>query len=31
MNQKKLKQIFRDTDYVHTSGSPAERKAAEYL
>ena len=31
MNQKKLKQIFRDTDYVHSSGSPAELKAAEYL
>ena len=31
MNQKQLKQIFKDTDYVHTSGSPAELRAAEYL
>ena len=31
MNQRKLKQIFRDTDYVHTSGSAEELRAAEYL
>ena len=31
MNLKKLKQIFRDTDYVHASGTEAELKAAEYL
>ena len=31
MDQKKLRQIFADTDYVHRSGTPEERKAAEYL
>ncbi len=31
MNQRKLKQIFLDTDYVHTSGSAEELRAAEYL
>ncbi len=31
MNARKLKQIFRDTDYVHRSGTPEELRAAEYL
>ena len=31
MNSKALKKIFRDTDYVHTSGTPEEKRAAEYL
>ena len=31
MNQKQVRQILKDTDYVHTSGSPEELKAAEYL
>lgn len=31
MNQKTLKQIFHDTDYVHRSGTPEELQAAEYL
>ena len=31
MDQKKLRQIFADTDYVHRSGTPEERKTAEYL
>ena len=31
MDQKKLRQIFADTDYVHRSGTPEELKAAEYL
>ncbi len=31
MDQKKLKQIFLDTDFVHWSGTPEELKTAEYL
>lgn len=31
MDQKKLRQIFADTDYVHRSGTPEELKVAEYL
>ncbi len=31
MNNRKLKQIFKDTDYVHRSGTPEELRAAEYL
>ena len=31
MNKQALKQIFKDTDYVHRSGSPEELRAAEYL
>ena len=31
MNLKTLKQIFKDTDYVHRSGTPEELRAAEYL
>ena len=31
MNQKKLKQIFLDTDFVHRSGTPEELRVAEYL
>ena len=31
MDQKKLRQIFADTDYVHRSGTHVELKAAEYL
>ena len=31
MNLKKIHQILKDTDYVHTSGSPEELKVAEYL
>ena len=31
MDQKKLRQIFADTDYVHRSGTPEELKTAEYL
>lgn len=31
MDQKKLRQIFAETDYVHRSGTPEELKAAEYL
>ncbi len=31
MNARKLKQIFKDTDYVHRSGTPEELRAAEYL
>ena len=31
MNATKLRKIFRDTDYVHRSGTPEELQAAEYL
>ena len=31
MDQKRMRQIFADTDYVHRSGTPEERKTAEYL
>ena len=31
MTHDELKQIFLDTDYPHTSGTPEELKAAEYL
>ena len=31
MNAKKLKQIFRDTDFVHRSGTPEELQVAVYL
>ena len=31
MNQKKIKEIFRDTDYVRMGGSPEEKQVAAYL
>ena len=31
MNNRTLRQIFKDTDYVHRSGTPEELRAAEYL
>ncbi len=31
MNQKTMRQIFRDTDFVRTSGTAEEKRAAEYL
>ena len=31
MNRKQVRQILKDTDYVHTSGTAEELKAAEYL
>ena len=31
MDQKRMRQLFADTDYVHRSGTPEERKTAEYL
>ena len=31
MNARKLKQIFKDTDYVHRSGTAEELQVAEYL
>ncbi|MGX8692789.1 MAG: M28 family metallopeptidase [Clostridia bacterium] len=31
MNARKLKQIFKDTDFVHRSGTPEELRVAEYL
>ena len=31
MNARKLKQIFKDTDFVHRSGTPEELHVAEYL
>ena len=31
MNLKAWKQFFKDTDYVHRSGTPEELRAAEYL
>ena len=31
MNKRSLRQIFKDTDYVHRSGTTEELRAAEYL
>ncbi len=31
MNRKQVRQILKDTDYIHISGSPEELRAAEYL
>ncbi|MBR6703914.1 MAG: Zn-dependent exopeptidase M28 [Lachnospiraceae bacterium] len=31
MNKKQVRQILKDTDFIHTSGSPEELKVAEYL
>ena len=31
MNQKQVRQILKDTDYIHTSGTAEELRAAEYL
>ena len=31
MQLKDMKQIFKDTDFVHRSGTPDEWKVAEYL
>ena len=31
MNARKLRQIFKDTDFVHRSGTPEELQVAEYL
>ena len=31
MNLKKIHQILKDTDFVHTSGTPEELRVAEYL
>ena len=31
MNQTAIRKILKDTDYIHTSGTPEEMKAAEYL
>ena len=31
MNTRSLKQIFKDTDFVHRSGTPEELRVAEYL
>ena len=31
MNNRALKQIFHDTDFVHRSGTPEELRVAEYL
>lgn len=31
MNRKQVRQILKDTDYIHTSGSAEELKAARYL
>ena len=31
MNQRKIRQILKDTDYIHTGGTAEELKAAEYL
>lgn len=31
MNVKTIRQIFRDTDFVHRSGTPEELRVAEYL
>ena len=31
MNTRALKKIFRDTDFVHRSGTPQEMQVAEYL
>ena len=31
MNKKQVRQILKDTDFVHVSGSPEELKVAQYL
>lgn len=31
MNTRQIRQILKDTDYIHTSGTPEELRAAEYL
>ena len=31
MNKSEMKKIFRDTDFVHRSGTPEELRVAEYL
>ncbi len=31
MNRDKIRQILKDTDFIHTSGTPQERQVAEYL
>ncbi len=31
MNLKTIRQIFKDTDFIHTSGTPEETRVAEYL
>ena len=31
MNLKKIHQILKDTDFIHTSGTPEELRVAEYL
>ena len=31
MQNRKIRQILRDTDYIHTSGTPEEKRAADYL
>ena len=31
MNRKQVRQILKDTDYIHTSGTAEELRAAEYL
>ncbi len=31
MNKKQVRQILKDTDFIHISGSPEEKKVAEYL
>ena len=31
MNKRQVRQILKDTDFVHVSGSPEELKVAEYL
>ena len=31
MNLKQIRKILKDTDFVHTSGTPEELRVAEYL
>ena len=31
MNTRQIRQILKDTDFIHTSGSPEELRVAEYL
>ena len=31
MNTRAIRKILRDTDFIHTSGTPEELKVAEYL
>ena len=31
MNHRKIRQILKDTDFIHTSGTPEELQVAEYL